>query len=126
MARALKPKESDLARIRDWAAKKVPPELQQRVRLEVAVRGANVTLFELQPPWCPDGGPEWARRPAAQLRHTGGGFWLLLWPDHSDRWQRYPPAPSPTRDLDSLLTELDEDGICLFWLLRDRPQPEGA
>lgn len=61
-----------------------------------------------------DVGPEWSRRPLVQLRHTGSGFWLLLWQDRRGRWQRYPPAPRPTRDLDALLAEIDEDGISLF------------
>ena len=74
----------------------------------------------------PADGQDWTRRPAAQFRHTGGGFWMLLWPDRHDRWQRYPLTPVPTRDLESLLTELDHDGICLFWGLRDRPGSEGA
>ena len=78
------------------------------------MRGANVTIFELRPPWRDDVGPEWSRRPLVQLRHTGSGFWLLLWQDRRGRWQRYPLAPRPTRDLDALLAEIDEDGISLF------------
>lgn len=124
MARTVTPKEIDLARIRRWAGTKVPPQSQPQVRLEVTVRGANVTVYELAP--APDDAAGWTRRPAAQLRHTGSGFWLLLWPDPRGRWQRYPGAPSPTRDLDTLLSELDGDGICLFWLLRHQPRPDGA
>jgi len=112
---AQKPHELDLARIRRWVTGRVPTEHQEKVRLEVGLRGANVTIFELRPPWCPEVGPEWSRRAVAQLRHTGGGFWLLLWPNRRDRWERYPLAPDATRDLDALLAELDEDGICVFW-----------
>lgn len=83
--------------------------------MECAVHGANVTIFELRPPWCDEVGPEWSRRPVAQLRHTGAGFWLLLWQNRRGRWERYPLAADPTRDLDALLAELDEDGISLFW-----------
>jgi len=115
MAPTSKPRDLDLARIRRFVAGRIPAEAQGEVRLEVGVRGGNVTIFELRSPWCDGVGPDWSRRPIAQLRHTGNGYWLLLWPDRRDRWQRYPLAPDPTRDLDSLLTELDEDGICLFW-----------
>lgn len=94
MAAAPKPRELDVARIRRWVQERVPPEHEDEVKLEIVVRGANVTIYELRSPWCDEVGPDWSRRPVVQLRHTGGGFWLLLWPDRRDRWQRYPPAPS--------------------------------
>jgi hypothetical protein len=115
MTTAPKPRELDLARIRRWVRERVPTDHQDQVRVEIAVRGANVTIFELQPPWCAEVGPGWSRRPVAQLRHTGSGFWLLLWRTYRDRWERYPLAPDATRDLNALLGELDEDGVCLFW-----------
>ena len=115
MATAPRPKEAALGQIRDFVEGRVPAEHRDQVWLEMAVRGANVTIYELRPPWHEDYGPEWSRRPVAQLRHTGGGFWLLLWPDRRDRWQRYPLAPRPTRDLSELLRELDDDAICAFW-----------
>ena len=93
----------------------MPAERQDQVRLEVGVHGANVTIFELRPPGCAEVGPDWSRRPVAQLRHTGSGSWLLLWQNRRERWERYPLAPDATRDLDSLLAELDEVGICVFW-----------
>lgn len=112
---AQKPRELDLARIRRWVEQRVPPERQAEVRLEVGVHGANVTVFELRPPWCTEVGPGWSRRALVQFRHTGSGFWLLLWKNRRDRWERYPLAPEATRDLDALLGELEEDGMCLFW-----------
>lgn len=115
MAAVTKPRELDLERIRRFVAGRVPVDCQAELRLEVGVRRANVTIFELRPPWCDEVGPEWSRRPVAQLGHTASGYWLLLWPDRRGRWERYPLAPDATRDLDSLLAELDEDGICLFW-----------
>lgn len=114
MARAPKPRALDLARIQRWVDGRVPFEQREQVRLEVGVHGANVTIFELRPPWCPEVGPDWSRRPVAQLRHTGGGFWLLLWQNRRERWERYPLAPEATRDLESLLTALNDDGIGLF------------
>lgn len=115
MATAPRPSEPDLARIRRWVEDRVPVEHQDEVRVEMALRGANVTIYELRPPWRDDLAQEWSRRPVAQLRHTGSGYWLLLWPDRRDRWQRHPLALDVTRDLGSLLRELDEDGLCLFW-----------
>jgi hypothetical protein len=101
--------------IRRWAEGRVPVEHQDKVRIEIGVRGASVTIFELRPPWSADVGPDWSRRPIAQLRHTGSGFWLLLWPNRRGRWERYPLAPDATRGVAALLAELDEDGLCLFW-----------
>lgn len=109
------PGELDIARIRRWVNARVPVEHQGQVRLELGVHGANVTIFELRPPWSPEVGPDWSRRPVAQLRHTGSGFWLLLWQNRRLRWERYPLAPDATRDLESLLGELSKDSICLFW-----------
>jgi hypothetical protein len=110
MAGAQRPTALDVARIRRWVNERVPIERQDQVKLETAVRGANVTIYEARPAWREDLGPEWQRRPVAQLRHTGSGFWLLLWPDRRDRWQRYPLVPDATRDLEALLRELEEDG----------------
>ena len=115
MATAPRPSGLDLARIRRWVEVRVPVEHQDEVRVEMVLRGANVTIYELRPPWRDDLAPEWSRRPVAQLRHTGAGYWLLLWPDRRDRWQGHPLALDATRDLGSLLSELDEDGLCLFW-----------
>jgi len=111
------PREIDLARIRRWVDGRIPVEQQDKARLEVGVRGGNVTIYQLTPPWSAEVGPGWSRRPVAQLRHTGGGFWLLLWQNRRDRWERYPLSPDATRDLDALLGELEEDGVCLFWPL---------
>ena len=111
---AAKPRQLDLARIRCWADDRVPVEHRDEVRIGLGVRGANVTILELRPPRPDDVGPKWSRRPLVQLRHTGSGFWLLLWQDRRGRWQRHPLAPRPTRDLDALLAEIDEDGISLF------------
>src|SRR5918996_3943224 len=52
---APKPRELDLARIRRWARDRVPVEHEDNVRVEVGVRGANVTVFERRPPWCEEG-----------------------------------------------------------------------
>lgn len=118
MPTAPKPRPGDLARIRRWVEDRVPDEQKQKVRLELGVHGANVTIFELRPPWCPEVGPDWSRRSVAQLRHSGSGFWQLLWRNRRDRWERYPLAPDVTRDLDSLLNALDDDGVSLFWFDR--------
>ena len=68
MAKVSKPSAITVTRIRRWAAKRVPVELQERTRVEVVVRGANVTLYELEPPLWPADGQDWTRRPAAQFR----------------------------------------------------------
>jgi hypothetical protein len=59
---AQKPRDLDLARIRRWVSGRIPVEHQDEVRLEVGVHGANVTIFELRPPWSAEVGPDWSRR----------------------------------------------------------------
>ena len=114
MAAAPKPSEMDLARIRRWVAGRVPPQHADSIKIELGQRGANVTLFELRPPWCEEVGPDWSRRPAAQLRYTGMGFWRLFCTDRNGRWRPYPLNPEPERDLDGLLNVVSEDAIEAF------------
>ena len=50
--------ETDLARIRRFCEKQVPPEMWDQVRVEHRVRGRTVTIVEHRPPWNPALGPE--------------------------------------------------------------------
>jgi Protein of unknown function (DUF3024) len=113
MATTSRPPETDIARVRRYCQRRVPPHARQQVRLETLVRGSAITIIEQRAPWRDDFGPEWSRLKVAQLRYDHG-TWTLHWADRHGRWLRYPDLePSPR--LDDLLTEIDRDPACAFW-----------
>ena len=61
--------EVDLARIRRFCEKQVPPEMRDQVRVEHRVRGRTVTIVEHRPPWNPALGPEWTDTPQARMKY---------------------------------------------------------
>ena len=113
MASASRPAETDIARVRRYCQRRVPPHARDQVRLETVVRGSAITIIEWRAPWREDFGPEWSRRKVAQLR-CNHGAWTLHWADRNGRWLPYPDLdPSPR--LDDLLTEIDRDPAGAFW-----------
>jgi hypothetical protein len=69
---------------------------------------------ECRPPWREDYGPDWTRSPIARLRYVSSTrLWTLYYRRHTGRWERY-PLLGPTPRLDELLTEIDQDPICIF------------
>lgn len=94
----------------------MPESLAAEVRLEVEVKGSDVTIVERRPPWQPEFGPEWSRLPIAQLRFNAArSEWTLYWQRANRRRQAYDLAPSATMTLDRLLAELDADPDGVFW-----------
>jgi DUF3024 family protein len=113
MAIASRPTETDLARVRRYCERRVPPHGRGQVRLETVVRGSAILIIERRAPWRDDFGPEWSQSRIAQLRYDHG-TWTLHWADRSGRWLKYPDLePSPR--LDDLLTEIDRDPAGAFW-----------
>lgn len=62
--------ELDIARARRWCQQRVPPHIQDRVRVECDTGSRHLTIVECGPPWREDIGPEWTRFPIARLRYT--------------------------------------------------------
>jgi hypothetical protein len=113
MAAASRPPETDIARVRRYCQRRVPPHACEQVRLEIVVRGSAITIIERRAPWRDDFGPEWSRLNIARLRYDNGA-WILDWADRNGRWRRYPDLePSPR--LVDLLTEIDRDTAGAFW-----------
>lgn len=101
-----------LRQIARWCERRIPQRARDQVRVEHTVRGSTVTIVEARAPWREDLGPEWTRRPVAQLRHDGAR-WRLYRPDRNTRWHplqdvaaEISPAP--------LLEVIDEPGRA-FW-----------
>lgn len=106
--------ETDLARIRKWAAATFPdtPGVDLRIALEIDDR--HVTVVELRPPWDNKDSPEWVPEPVARLTYvTSRRAWNLSIPTWDGHYRRY--RPLPTGPLDELLAEIDEDPTFLIW-----------
>jgi Protein of unknown function (DUF3024) len=88
MATASSPPDTDIARVRRYCQRRVPPHAHRQVRLETVVRGSAITIIERRAPWRDDIGPEWSRLKVAQLRYDHG-VWALYWANRNGRWLRY-------------------------------------
>lgn len=106
---------ADLDAIRQYCDEKTPPEHSHQFRVEFGVRGKSVTIYDCQPPWGPEFGPDWIRSPAAQLRFDpDAGEWHLHFADRNSRWHVYDDV-DPTPDVAMLLAEIERDPTGIFW-----------
>jgi len=103
-----------IANIQRFCEKHSPPEMRDELRLEYTTRGNSVTIADCRPVW--QGAPgDWTRMPIAQLRYQPANeLWTLYWADRNDRWHLYEDL-EPTKDLDAVLAEVDEDPTCIFF-----------
>ena len=107
--------ETDIHRVRRWAERKVPANVQDKIRMEIDLSATGVTIFECRPPWNSPESGEWTRSPIARLRYTQSKrLWSLYWSDQHQKFHRYEFA-TPTQSLDRLLKEIDDDPTALFW-----------
>jgi hypothetical protein len=61
----------------------------------------------------PDG--TWLRVNVARLRYdTASMLWTLHWSDSNSRWHPY-EFERPTKHIERLLAEIDEDPTCIFF-----------
>jgi Protein of unknown function (DUF3024) len=107
------PPETDIAEIRKYCGARVPARLRHQIRIDAAVRGSSVTIYECRPPRRPNL-TEWSKVRVAQLRYSGNTHrWSLYWADRDGRWHRYDDLdPGPVNDL---LNEIEADPTCTFW-----------
>ena len=83
------------------------------VRVNHKIRGNSVTIIEQRPSF-PDKSI-WVDIPAAQIRFNIENYtWTLYCPDRNSRWHLYWEC-DPTKNIDDLLEEIDEDPIGIFW-----------
>lgn len=106
----------DLAcvKIRRFCENQIPPNLRNELRVECDVRGRSITILECRPPWDGSAG-EWTRMRVAQIRYDGeAATYSLHWADRNSRWHPYSRL-RPTRNVEVILREFDEDPTCIFW-----------
>jgi hypothetical protein len=98
----------------EYCKKRVPERAQDQVRLSYKFRGNSVTIFENRPPWNKEI-KEWTSVPVAQIRYDEKtGKWTLYCADRNDKWHEYYDI-EPTKEIDKLLKEIDEDPTGIFW-----------
>lgn len=83
------PLDTAVRAVEAYCARRISPEMRDRMRLEVAIRGSQITIVERRPPWREDYGPEWSSMPIARMRNNDDGTWTLRRPDSNDGWHDY-------------------------------------
>jgi hypothetical protein len=107
--------EEHRAMVRQWCARRVPDGQRDQVRISYTERAGRITLSARRAPVFPELGTGWTTEPIAQLRLVPDEErWILLWPDSSGRWHRYPDeskasSPAPLLDI------IDADPTGIFW-----------
>jgi len=101
------------SRLAPFCETRVPEHARDQIKLLYTVRGNNVTIFESRPLWADPS--EWQNARIAQLRFDiNRNTWSLFCVDRNQRWQRYRALP-PSRSIDDLVQEIDEDPTGIFW-----------
>jgi hypothetical protein len=107
--------ETDVYRVRRWAERRVPPEVKEKIRVEVDTTPTSITIVECRPPWGFAGSSEWTRNPIARMRYTRSRReWSLYWSDRNGKFHLY-DLVMPTEAVEELLAEIDDDPTCIFW-----------
>jgi hypothetical protein len=97
-----------------YCQRRIPAEMHDRVRLELAYEGDQVIVVESRPSKV--NGEEWAHLNVARFRfNKASGTWLLDAPSLSELHAWRPYVTQPSRDLDRLIAKLDEDASGVFW-----------
>ena len=92
----------DLRKIHKYAARVVPRDFQDQIRMEVDVRGKTVTIVECRPPWV-----------ARMKFDTASNEWTLYWSDRNSRWHIFDLLPPVS--IDEVLEQIERDQTRIFW-----------
>jgi hypothetical protein len=107
-------RSSALRKLDGYCERRAPAHVRDEVQVEPLVRGDKITIVERWAPGRPDCGPEWSERKVAQIAFNPAmRTWALFAYDRNERRIDY-PFLSPTRDLDTVIDELERDPICIF------------
>lgn len=102
-------------RVQRFCEERIPKDARAQMRLELAVRGAKLTIVECHAPWNEQPGGDRTTQPIAELRYDAStATWSLWWPRHTGRWHRYEEFGSVS-DVGPLLAEIDADPDGVFW-----------
>ena len=101
-------------KVGEYCKRKVPAHVLDQVNVSYKIRGNTVTIFENRAPWRHEW-KEWTSMPVAQIRYDNNtGKWTLYYADRNDKWHDY-IGKNPTKNIDKILQEIDEDPTGIFW-----------
>ena len=101
-------------KLKEYCENKIPVHVRDKVTLAYKFRGNSVTIFESRSPWRADI-KEWSSMSIAKLRYNvKTGDWTLYCADRNSKWHEYYDI-EPTKNIDALLKEIDEDPTGIFW-----------
>jgi Protein of unknown function (DUF3024) len=107
--------ETDLHRIKRWAADHTPPEVRDQVWVELERTNTHITVLECRPYWRPEEGQPPTRRPVARCRwNNTAKHWTLYWQRADGKFYIWPPL-EPQPSIARLLTEIDDSSTGAFW-----------
>ena len=92
---------------------RVPPHAQEQIKILFKIRGNDVNIIESRPYW--KDRSIWTELPIAKIRYLPNELsWQLMWARANGKWQKYPDF-LPTKDLNKIISELDNDPLHVFW-----------
>jgi hypothetical protein len=90
-----------------------PAHLRDRLRLEYAVKGHEVVIYENRPRW--NNPRERMESPVAKLKFvSSANKWRLYWQRADLKWHEY-PGSSTSEDIADLVREIDADPLACFF-----------
>jgi hypothetical protein len=108
-------REAAVRQVEQFCDERLPEDAHSQMRLEVAVKGARITIVERCVPWDEELGGDWTSQSIAELRYdASAATWSLYWPRATGRWQRYEDVDAAS-DVRPLLAEVDADPDGVFW-----------
>ncbi|PIQ97857.1 MAG: hypothetical protein COV67_01985 [Nitrospinae bacterium CG11_big_fil_rev_8_21_14_0_20_56_8] len=101
-------------KVGEYCDHKIPAHLRDKITVTYEIRGNSVTLFENRAPWREEM-TEWTKSKVAQMRYDEKkATWNLFCRDRNGKWHPY-GSLSPTKNLDRVLEEINDDPTCIFW-----------
>ena len=96
-----------------YCEQKVPDNLKDQVRVFYSIKGYTVTIVQSKPSF--PGSRLWTEYPIARVKYDPRTLeWELYRRDLTGEWQRYADL-KPTPHLQSLIDEIADDPVCVFW-----------
>ncbi len=99
--------------IENLCNKRIPPHLQNEIKITHNVRGNDVVIIETRSHWKEKN--VWTEIPVARCKYDNESkTWMLYWQRANGKWLGY-PGFEPTNDLEEIIKEIDSDPLHVFW-----------
>jgi hypothetical protein len=106
--------DTDLHRIRTWAANHTPPEVRDQLWVELDITNTSITVNECRPHWRPDENRPPSRSPVARCRwNNTTKQWTLYWVRRDLKFHLWPHL-EPQTTIVPLLAEIDDHSTGAF------------